>query len=134
MGESSLIQVDFLCLKRYKMPMSQRIEVFTVSEDGRAKTYAHDFAPIAPNLKNIRVVDVYTIEQDITESDKLETCLSSFTNPVTQKSFVLTDSQAPANDYWDVSIRKSQQIPTCVGMTKKIMQFTALKCCSSRVT
>ena len=50
--------------------MSQRIEVFTVSEDGRAKTYAHDFASIAPNLKNIRVVDVYTIEQSITEEAK----------------------------------------------------------------
>ena len=82
--------------------MSQRIEVFTVSEDGRAKTYAHDFASIAPNLKNIRVVDVYTIEQPITEEDKLNNCLTSFTNPVTQKSFVLSGNQAPANDYWDV--------------------------------
>ncbi|HPD82631.1 MAG: AIR synthase-related protein [Alphaproteobacteria bacterium] len=82
--------------------MSQRIEVFTISEDGRAKTYEKNFAQITNKIKQVRVVDVYTIEEPITASDKLEDCLKSFTNPVTQKSFVIEESRAPANDYWDV--------------------------------
>ena len=81
--------------------MSQRIEVFTVSEDGRAQTYQQNFAKIAPKIKNIRVVDVYTIEEPITASNKLQDCLASFTNPVTQRSFVMEDGRRPANDYWE---------------------------------
>lgn len=82
--------------------MSQRIEVFTVTEDGRAKTYELNFAKSIKGIEKIRVVDVYTIEQPITAPDKLEECLKSFTNPVTQRSFVIEKSRAPANDYWDV--------------------------------
>ncbi len=82
--------------------MSQRIEVFTVSEDGRAKTYEQNFAKITAKIKNIRVVDVYTIEEPITAANKLQDCLTSFTNPVTQRSFVMEDGTAPANDYWDI--------------------------------
>ena len=81
--------------------MSQRIEVFTLSEDGRAKTYEQNFAKTIKNIKKVRVIDVYTIEQPITSADKLQNCLQSFTNPVTQKSFVIEDGQAPANDYWE---------------------------------
>lgn len=80
--------------------MSQRIEVFTVSEDGRAKTYEQKFASIAGGLRKIRVVDVYTLEQSVDSPAKLENCLKSFTNPVTQKSFVLENNGVPANDYW----------------------------------
>jgi phosphoribosylformylglycinamidine synthase len=82
--------------------MSQRIEVFTLSEDGRAKTYEKNFAQISDKIKKIRVVDVYTIEEPITAPDKLQDCLKSFTNPVTQRSFVIEEGRVPANEYWDV--------------------------------
>jgi phosphoribosylformylglycinamidine synthase len=82
--------------------MSQRIEVFTISEDGRAKTYEQNFARISSKIKKIRVVDVYTLEEPVKSPDRLKDCLQSFTNPVTQKSFVLNEGQSPANDYWDV--------------------------------
>lgn len=82
--------------------MSQRIEVFTLSEDGRAKTYEQSFAKIVKGVKRIRVVDVYTIEQPISSNDKLQDCLKSFTNPVTQQAFILDENSAPANEYWDV--------------------------------
>lgn len=80
--------------------MSQRIEVFTLSEDGRAKTYEQNFAKNIKGIKRVRVVDVYTIEQPVQSPDRLEDCLQSFTNPVTQKAFVLAENTAPANDYW----------------------------------
>ena len=81
--------------------MSQRIEVFTLSEDGRAKTYEQNFAKTVKGIKSIRVVDVYTIEQPINSPDKLQDCLTSFTNPVTQRSFIIEEGRAPANDYWE---------------------------------
>lgn len=81
--------------------MSQRIEVFTVSEDGRAKTYERNFAKIINGIKGIRVVDVYTVEQPIKSQEKIKDCLKSFTNPVTQRAFVIGENNAPANDYWD---------------------------------
>lgn len=81
--------------------MSQRIEVFTLSEDGRAKTYEQNFAKTVKGIKGIRVVDVYTIEQPIKSPDKLQDCLTSFTNPVTQRSFIIEEGRAPANDYWE---------------------------------
>ncbi|NQZ14351.1 MAG: phosphoribosylformylglycinamidine synthase [Alphaproteobacteria bacterium] len=79
--------------------MVQRIEVFTVSEDGRAKTLEAQFKKSGKNLESVRVVDVYTIEEGIQDQGRLNACLQSFTNPVTQKAFVLEDGQAPANDY-----------------------------------
>ncbi len=82
--------------------MSQRIEVFTLSEDGRAKTYEQNFAKAVKGIKQIRVVDVYTIEQPVKSADRLQDCLQSFTNPVTQQSFVLEEGQSPANDYWNI--------------------------------
>lgn len=81
--------------------MAQRIEVFTVSEDGRAKTYEQSFSKIVNGIKRVRVVDVYTLEDDISSPEQLQDCLKSFTNPVTQQAFVLQDGQAPANEYWD---------------------------------
>lgn len=83
--------------------MSQRIEVFTLSEDGRAKTYEQNFAKSVQGIKKIRVVDVYTIEEPIKSADKLQDCLNSFTNPVTQQSHVIEEGQAPANDYWETA-------------------------------
>lgn len=79
--------------------MVQRIEVFTLSEDGRAKTLEDQFRKTGKNIDQIRIVDVYTIEEGIKDGQSLKDCLKSFTNPVTQKAFVLEKGQAPANDY-----------------------------------
>ena len=80
--------------------MAQRIEVFTLSEDGRAKTYEENFSKIVTGLKRVRVIDVYTLEEPIQSQDQLEECLKSFTNPVTQKAFIIDEAATPANDYW----------------------------------
>ena len=79
--------------------MAQRIEVFTVSEDGRAVTYQQNFSKIVSGIKSIRVADIYTLEEPISDPSRLEDCLKSFTNPVTQRSFVLDGNSIPANDY-----------------------------------
>lgn len=79
--------------------MSQRIEVFTLTEDGRAKTYEQRFARIGKPVK-VRIADVYTIEDDIADPANLNACLKSFTNPVTQAAFVLNDSKAPDDAYY----------------------------------
>lgn len=78
--------------------MPQRIEVFTILEDGRAKTLEREFTPKISGLKGIRVVDVYTIEENISP-DQITDCIKSFENPVTQKAFLIEDNKAPANDY-----------------------------------
>ena len=78
--------------------MSQRIEVFTIFEDGRAKTLEQNFVPKISGLKQIRVVDVYTIEENIAP-DQINDCIKSFENPVTQRAFIIEDGKAPANDY-----------------------------------
>ncbi|MEM9468799.1 MAG: AIR synthase-related protein [Pseudomonadota bacterium] len=79
--------------------MVQRIEVFTLTEDGRAKTLEEQFKKSGQKIESVRVVDVYTIEEGIKDQDSLSESLKSFTNPVTQKAFVLEEGQAPANDY-----------------------------------
>jgi len=79
--------------------MSQRIEVHTFSEDGRAVTYKRNFSKIVSGLKDVHVADIYTIEEGIKDAQNLENTVSAFTNPVTQKAFVLEDDQKPANDY-----------------------------------
>jgi phosphoribosylformylglycinamidine synthase subunit PurSL len=64
--------------------MSQRIEVITTSEDGRAKTLE---AAIAKSGKSAtaKIVDVYTIENDIADPANIQALSKSFINPVTQK-------------------------------------------------
>lgn len=64
--------------------MSQRIEVITVAEDGRAKVLE---AKIARSGKSVsaKIVDVYTIEQDIENPANMAALSKSFVNPVTQK-------------------------------------------------
>ncbi len=79
--------------------MSQRIEVHTISEDGRAVTYKNNFSKIATGLKDVHVADVYTIENDISDPEDIHNTLQSFTNPVTQTAFVLEDGKSPADDY-----------------------------------
>jgi len=64
--------------------MSQRIEVLTFSEDGRAKTLE---AALQKSGKKAtaKIVDVYTVEDDITNSANVQSLSRSFVNPVTQK-------------------------------------------------
>lgn len=79
--------------------MVQRIEVFTLTEDGRAKTLEEQFKKLGKALDSIRIIDVYTIEEGINNPDSMKECLKSFTNPVTQRSFVIEEGHKPANDY-----------------------------------
>ncbi|NCO03304.1 MAG: phosphoribosylformylglycinamidine synthase [Alphaproteobacteria bacterium] len=83
--------------------MVQRIEVFTLTEDGRAKTLEDQFKKSGQKVDSVRVVDVYTIEEGIKDAASLDDCLKSFTNPVTQKAFVLEAGQEPANDYMETA-------------------------------
>lgn len=118
--------------------MSQRIEVFTLSEDGRAKTYERNFAQITGKIKRIRIVDVYTIETAVTAADKLQDCLRSFTNPVTQASFVIEEGQTPANEYWNTvgNFDHALEIGFLPGVTDNIghtaSELTALTLGDSR--
>lgn len=70
--------------------MPQRLEVHTITEDGRARSLAQKFA------KNvtIRVVDVYTIENDLPAND-IDALAKSFVNPVTQKAIIKSSSPHP---------------------------------------
>ncbi len=64
--------------------MSQRIEVITVSEDGRAKVLEQNLAKTGKKI-SARIVDVYTVEDDIRNAANLQALSKSFVNPVTQK-------------------------------------------------
>lgn len=73
----------FAVVKKEAMP--QRIEVLTFAEDGRAKTLQGLFARMGKEAR-VRVVDVYTLEQDIENPANLNELIKSFVNPVTQKA------------------------------------------------
>ena len=64
--------------------MSQRIEVITLAEDGRAKVLE---ANLARSGKSVfaKIVDVYTVEHDIDNTANVQALSKSFVNPVTQK-------------------------------------------------
>lgn len=64
--------------------MSQRIEVITVAEDGRAKVLEANIARSGKKA-SARIVDVYTIEHDIENPANVQALSKSFVNPVTQK-------------------------------------------------
>ena len=64
--------------------MSQRIEVITVSEDGRAKVLEQNFARQGKKV-SVKIVDTYTVEDDIKKQADLTALTKSFVNPVTQK-------------------------------------------------
>jgi len=64
--------------------MSQRIEIITVSEDGRAKVLESHLARLGKSAK-IKIIDTYTIENDLASNDDLQALSKSFVNPVTQK-------------------------------------------------
>lgn len=80
--------------------MSQRLEVHTVTEDGRAKTLARKFSQ--KDVK-IRVVDVYTLEDDLPR-DQIEALAKSFVNPVTQTAFIRDEQTPPQNDNYTYAI------------------------------
>jgi phosphoribosylformylglycinamidine synthase II len=64
--------------------MPQRIEVITLTEDGRAKALEQSLIRSGKNAK-VKIVDVYTIENDIKDPANLQALAKSFVNPVTQK-------------------------------------------------
>ena len=64
--------------------MSQRIEVITVSEDGRAKVLEQNIAKSGKKA-SAKIVDVYTVEEDIKDAANLQALSKSFVNPITQK-------------------------------------------------
>lgn len=64
--------------------MSQRIEVITISEDGRAKVLEQNLAKSGRKIA-VKIVDTYTVEDDITSAANLQALSKSFVNPVTQK-------------------------------------------------
>lgn len=64
--------------------MSQRIEVITISEDGRAKVLEQNIAR-AGKKASARIVDVYTVEHDIADTANIQALSKSFVNPVTQR-------------------------------------------------
>ncbi len=63
--------------------MAQRIDVFTFAEDGRAKTLEASLARLG-HKATIKLIDSYTLEQDIDSPADLEAVQKSFVNPVTQ--------------------------------------------------
>lgn len=64
--------------------MSQRIEVITVAEDGRAKVLEANLARSGKKV-SAKIVDVYTVEHDIEKAANVAALSRSFVNPVTQK-------------------------------------------------
>lgn len=80
--------------------MSQRLEVHTITEDGRAKTLARKFPQ--KDVK-IRVVDVYTLEDDLPR-DQIEALAKSFVNPVTQTAFIRDEQTPPQNDNYAYAV------------------------------
>lgn len=111
--------------------MAQRIEVFTLTEDGRAKTLQNRFKKLGVSV-GVRVVDVYTLENGIAEASNLNACLHSVTNPVTQKAFVIEDGKSPPAGYhstlgdftWAVEIGFLPGVTDNIGHT--VSELTAL--------
>lgn len=64
--------------------MSQRIEVITLSEDGRAKVLEQNCARLGKKI-SAKIVDVYTVEHDIDKPANVQALAKSFVNPITQK-------------------------------------------------
>lgn len=73
--------------------MSQRIEVITTSEDGRAKVLEQALARSGKKV-SARIVDVYTVEHNIAEPELLA---KSLVNPVTQSYRIHSPPTPPVN-------------------------------------
>lgn len=73
--------------------MSQRIEVITISEDGRAKVLESNMAR-AGKKASAKIVDVYTVEHDIEQPELLA---KSLVNPITQSYRIFSPLNPPAS-------------------------------------
>ncbi len=93
--------------------MAQRIEVITVSEDGRAKVLESSIARTGKKA-TARIVDVYTIEHDIENPQNVQALAKSFVNPVTQK--LLTSGDEGDFD-WAVEIGYLPGVTDNIGHT-----------------
>ncbi len=93
--------------------MSQRIEVITTSEDGRAKTLEGSIAKSGKKA-SAKIVDVYTVEDDIGSPANLQALAKSFVNPVTQK--ILTRGDEGDFD-WAVEIGFLPGVTDNIGHT-----------------
>ncbi|PZO82773.1 MAG: phosphoribosylformylglycinamidine synthase, partial [Micavibrio aeruginosavorus] len=100
--------------------MAQRIEVLTVSEDGRAKVLEQNLARMGKNA-TARIVDVYTVEHDINDPANLAALSKSFVNPVTQKLL----SRGDEGDFdWAVEIGFLPGVTDNIGHT--VSELSAL--------
>ncbi|MFA7457725.1 MAG: AIR synthase-related protein, partial [Micavibrio sp.] len=90
--------------------MAQRIEVMTVSEDGRAKVLEQDIHRIGKKAA-VKIVDVYTLENDLAQPELLA---RSLVNPVTQKLL----SRGDEGDFdWAVEIGFLPGVTDNIGHT-----------------
>jgi len=100
--------------------MAQRIEVITVSEDGRAKVLEANIAR-AGKKATAKIVDVYTVEHDIDKPANLTALSKSFVNPVTQKLL----SRGDEGDFdWAVEIGFLPGVTDNIGHT--VSELSAL--------
>jgi len=100
--------------------MSQRIEVITVAEDGRAKVLEANIARSGKSV-SAKIVDVYTVEHDIENPANVAALSKSFVNPVTQK--LLTRGEEGDFD-WAVEIGFLPGVTDNVGHT--VSELSAL--------
>ena len=108
--------------------MAQRIEVFTTAEDGRAKTYQSRFEELGIKAK-VRVVDVYTIEEDISDPANLNACIKALANPVTQKAYLApVEDKAAYGDFdWAIEIGYLPGVTDNIGHTASELTALSLK-------
>ncbi len=100
--------------------MSQRIEVITVAEDGRAKVLEANIARSGKSV-SAKIVDVYTVEHDIENPANVAALSKSFVNPVTQKLLARGDE----GDFdWAVEIGFLPGVTDNVGHT--VSELSAL--------
>lgn len=100
--------------------MAQRIEVLTVSEDGRAKVLEQNLARMGKKAA-ARIVDVYTVEHDIDDPANMAALSKSFVNPVTQKLMTRGDE----GDFdWAVEIGFLPGVTDNIGHT--VSELSAL--------
>ncbi|PZQ44469.1 MAG: phosphoribosylformylglycinamidine synthase [Micavibrio aeruginosavorus] len=104
-----------------KEHMSQRIEVITLSEDGRAQVLEQNFARAGKSV-SAKIVDVYTVENDLGSPANLDALSKSFVNPVTQKLL----SKGDEGDFdWAVEIGFLPGVTDNIGHTvSELAAFT----------
>lgn len=110
--------------------MPQRIEVYTLAEDGRATALQKRFSKLGKTV-SVRIADVYTLENDIKDPANLNALMKAFVNPVTQKAVVRTEGQIgenPAGDYdWALEIGYLPGVTDNIGHTASELMGLTLK-------